>query len=134
MVAPVPEPLADIDTLVQILVSLGRTVIGTGDSPQDEAALHLPRTLVAAAEKQAVAAELALAKVGDGKLRDEHDAADHQDTYDLATGKAALMMPAMTYWRAQRLRAGVQALAHAFTGADTTGDDEDSAMELVWGT
>jgi hypothetical protein len=130
--APVPEPLADIDTLVRILASLGRTVSGTESAPQAETALHLTRTLVAAAEQQAVAAEVALAKAGGGKLPDGHDVADHQGTYDLATGKAALMMLAVTYWRAQRLHAGVQALAHAFTGADTTGDGQDSAMELVW--
>ena len=51
---------------------------------------------------------------------------------DLATARAALTLLAVTYWRSQRLHAGVQALAHAFTGADSGADGEDSPMELVW--
>ena len=104
------------------------------------AALHLTRTLVAAAEQQAVAAEHAASKAGGGRLPDGHDVAGHQGTYDLATAKAALTMLAVTYWRSQRLHAGVQALAHAFTGADAHDSDaegrdeepENSPVELMW--
>jgi hypothetical protein len=50
-------------------------------------------------------------------------------------------MLAVTYWRSQRLHAGVQALARAFTGArdgDEDGEEgrdeepESSPAELMW--
>ncbi len=140
--AATPAPLADIDTLAQTLALLG-TVTDAGDAPPELVALHLTRTLVAAAEQQAVAAEHAASKAGGGRLPDGHDVAGHQGTYDLATAKAALTMLAVTYWRSQRLHAGVQALAHAFTGADAHDGDEDdeegrdeepenSPVELMW--
>ena len=138
--AATPAPLADIDTLAQTLALLG-TVTDAGDAPPEPAALHLTRTLVAAAEQQAVAAEHAASKAGGGRLPDGHDVAGHQGTYDLATAKAALTMLAVTYWRSQRLHAGVQALARAFTGAhdgdedDEEGRDEEpenSPVELMW--
>jgi hypothetical protein len=138
-VAATPAPLADIDTLAQTLALLG-TVTDAGDAPPELAALHLTRTLVAAAEQQAVAAEHAASKAGGGRLPDGHDVAGHQGTYDLATAKAALTMLAVTYWRSQRLHAGVQALARAFTGADAHDGDEEgrdeepenSPVELMW--
>ncbi len=142
--APTPAPPADADTLVRVLALLGRTVTADGDAPPELAALHLTRTLVAVAEQQAVAAEHAAAKAGGGRLPDGHDVADHQGTYDLATAKAALTMLAVTYWRSQRLHAGVQALAHTFTGADARHSEQDggrdleeeepenSPVELVW--
>src|ERR1035441_8018102 len=74
--------------------------------------------LGAAEEQQAVAAEHAASRAGGGRLPDGHDVASHQGTYDLATAKAALTMLAVAYWRSQRLHAGVQALARAFTGTD----------------
>jgi hypothetical protein len=104
-VAATPAPLADIDTLAQTLALLG-TVTDAGDAPPELVALHLTRTLVAAAEQQAVAAEHAASKAGGGRLPDGHDVAGHQGTYDLATAKAALTMLAVTYWRSHRLHAG----------------------------
>jgi hypothetical protein len=138
-VAATPAPLADTGTLAQALALLG-TVTDAGDAPPELAALHLTRTLVAAAEQQAVAAEHAASKAGGGRLPDGHDVAGHQGTYDLATAKAALTMLAVTYWRSQRLHAGVQALARAFTGADAHDGDEEgrdeepenSPVELMW--
>jgi hypothetical protein len=138
-VAATPAPLADTGTPAQTLALLG-TVTDAGDAPPELAALHLTRTLVAAAEQQAVAAEHAASKAGAGRLPDGHDVAGHQGTYDLATAKAALTMLAVTYWRSQRLHAGVQALAHAFTGADAHDGDEEgrdeepenSPVELMW--
>jgi hypothetical protein len=138
-VAATPAPLADTGTLTQALALLG-TVTDAGDAPPELAALHLTRTLVAAAEQQAVAAEHAASKAGGGRLPDGHDVAGHQGTYDLATARAALTMLAVTYWRSQRLNAGVQALARAFTGAgahdgDEEGRDEEpenSPLELMW--
>jgi hypothetical protein len=137
--AATPAPLADTGTLAQTLALLG-TVTDAGDAPPELAALHLTRTLVAAAEQQAVAAEHAASKAGGGRLPDGHDVAGHQGTYDLATAKAALTMLAVTYWRSQRLHAGVQALARAFTGADAHDGDEEgrdeepenSPVELMW--
>lgn len=137
--APTPAPLADAGTLAQALALLG-TVTDTGDAPPELAALHLTRTLVAAAEQQAVAAEHAASKAGGGCLPDGHDAAEHQGTYDLATARAALTMLAVTCWRSQRLHAGVQALARAFTGAGARDGDEESRdeepeispVELMW--
>ncbi|MGH3195133.1 MAG: hypothetical protein ACRDOH_08250 [Streptosporangiaceae bacterium] len=132
--APTPAPPADAGTLAQALALLG-TVTDTGDAPPELAALHLTRTLVAAAEQQAVAAEHAASKAGGGRLPDGHDVAGHQGTYDLATAKAALTMLAVTYWRSQRLNAGVQALARAFTGADARDGDEEpenSPVKLMW--
>jgi hypothetical protein len=52
-------------------------------------------------------------------------------------------MLAVTYWRSQRLHAGIQAVARAFTGADDCDGDEDeeegrdeepenSPLELMW--
>jgi hypothetical protein len=139
-VAPTPAPLADPDTLVQLLALLGRSVTAEPDAPPELTALHLTRTLVAEAEQQAVAAEHAAAKAHGGHLPDGHDVTDHQGTYDLATAKAALTMLVVTYWRSQRLHAGVQALAHAFTGATACdGDDteelgEDSASTIAKAT
>jgi hypothetical protein len=136
-VASTPAPLADAGTLAQALALLG-TVTDAGGAPPELAALHLTRTLVAAAEQQAVAAEHAASKAGGGCLPDGHDAAEHQGTYDLATARAALTMLAVTCWRSQRLHAGVQALARAFTGA-SDGDEESrdeepesSPVELMW--
>jgi hypothetical protein len=137
--AATPAPLADTGTLSQALALLG-TVTDIGDAPPELAALHLTRTLVAAAEQQAVAAEHAASKAGGGHLPDGHDVAGHQGTYDLATARAALTMLAVTCWRSQRLNAGVQALARAFTGAgardgDEEGRDEEaesSPVELMW--
>lgn len=136
--AATPAPLADAGTLAQALALLG-TVTDIGDAPPELAALHLTRTLVAAAEQQAVAAEHAASKAGGGRLPDGHDVAGHQGTYDLATARAALTMLAVTYWRSQRLHAGVQALARAFTGAgdedEEEGRDEEpesSPVELMW--
>lgn len=60
--AATPAPLADAGTLAQALALLG-TVTDTGDAPPELAALHLTRTLVAAAEQQAVAAEHAASEV-----------------------------------------------------------------------
>jgi hypothetical protein len=145
-VAATPAPLADTGTgtLAEALALLG-TVTDVGDAPPELAALHLTRALVAAAEQQAVAAEHAASKAGGGRLPDGHDVASHQGTYDLATAKAALTMLAVTYWRSQRLHAGVQALARAFAGADAhdgDGDEDDeegrgeepenSPVELMW--
>jgi hypothetical protein len=141
-VAPTPAPLAGTGTLAQALALLG-TVTDAGDAPPELAALHLTRTLVAAAEQQAVAAEHAASRAGGGRLPDGHDVASHQGTYDLATAKAALTMLAVAYWRSQRLHAGVQALARAFTGTDAHDGDEDdeegrdeepesSPVELMW--
>jgi len=141
-VAATPAPLADAGALAQALALLG-TVTNAGDAPPGLAALHLTRTLVAAAEQQAVAAEHAASKAGGGRLPDGHDAAGHQGTYDLATARAALTMLAVTCWRSQRLNAGVQALARAFTGAGARDGDEDeeegrdeepesSPVELMW--
>jgi hypothetical protein len=143
-VAATPAPLADTGTLAEALALLC-TVTDVGDAPPELAALHLTRALVAAAEQQAVAAEHAASKAGGGRLPDGHDVASHQGTYDLATAKAALTMLAVTYWRSQRLHAGVQALARAFTGADAhdgDGDEDDeegrgeepenSPVELMW--
>lgn len=135
--AATPAPLADAGTLAQALALLG-TVTDAGDAPPELAALHLTRALVAAAEQQAVAAEHAASKAGGGCLPDGHDAAGHQGTYDLATARAALTMLAVTCWRSERLHAGVQALARAFTGArdgDEEGQDEEpesSPVELMW--
>ena len=140
--AATPAPLADTGTLAQTLALPG-TVTDAGDAPPELAALHLTRTLVAAAEQQAVAAEHAASRAGGGRLPDGHDVAGHQGTYDLATARAALTMLAVTYWRSQRLHAGVQALARAFTGADAHDGDEDdeegrdevpenSPVELMW--
>jgi hypothetical protein len=136
-VAATPAPFADAGTLARALALLG-TAADVGDAPPELAALHLTRALVAAAEHQAVAAELAASKAGGGRLPDGHDVAGHQGTYDLATARAALTMLAVTYWRSQRLHAGVQALARAFTGArdgDEEGRDEEpenSPLELTW--
>jgi hypothetical protein len=60
-----PAPLADTGTLAQALALLG-TVADAGDAPPELAALHLTRTLVAAAEQQAVAAEHAASKAAAG--------------------------------------------------------------------
>lgn len=140
--AATPAPLADTGTLAQALALLG-TVTDAGDAPPELVALHLTRTLVAAAEQQAVAAEHAASTAGGGRLPDGRDVAGHQGTYDLGTAKAALTMLAVTYWRSQRLHAGVQALARAFTGADAHDGDDDgeegwdeepgnSPVELMW--
>ena len=117
--AATPAPLADTGTLAQTLALLG-TVTDAGDAPPELVALHLTRTLVAAAEQQAVAAEHAASKTGGGRLPDGHDVAGHQGTYDLATAKAALTMLAVTCWRSQRLHAGVQALAPSPAPMPTT--------------
>jgi hypothetical protein len=138
-VAATPAPLADAGTLTRALALLG-TVTDAGDAPPELAALHLTRTLVAAAEQQAVAAEHAASRAGGGHLPDGHDAAGHQGTYDLATARAALTLLAVTCWRSQRLNAGVQALARAFTGAGArdgdeevrAGEPESSPVELMW--
>jgi hypothetical protein len=137
--AATPAPLADAGNLARALALLG-TAAAIGDAPPELAALHLARALVAAAEQQAVAAELAASEVAGGRLPDGHDVADHQGTYDLATARAALTMLAVTYWRSQRLHAGVQALARAFAGAGDCNGDEDgrdeepesSPVELMW--
>jgi hypothetical protein len=137
--AATPAPLAGTGTLAQALALLG-TVTDIGDAPPELAALHLTRALVAAAEQQAVAAEHAASKAGGGRLPDGHDAAGHQGTYDLATARAALTMLAVTCWRSQRLSAGVQALARAFTGAGQGDEDEEgrgeepesSPVEMMW--
>jgi hypothetical protein len=49
--AATPAPLADTGTLAQTLALLG-TVTDAGDAPPELAALHLTRTLVAAAEQE----------------------------------------------------------------------------------
>lgn len=119
MTAPLTRtsPLG-ITELAAILAQLGRPVTTTAGAPAEVTAVHLSRVLAAAAEQQAVAAELAAAGSHGGGLPGEAEVNAHQGTYDLAAAAGALSLLAVCHWRAQRLAAGVQATAEAFTAAD----------------
>jgi hypothetical protein len=59
---PAATRLLGIAELTEILAQLDRPVTDAGNGPPEVTALHLTWVLVAAAEQQAVAAEIALAR------------------------------------------------------------------------
>lgn len=126
------KPL-DVAVLTEILAGLGRSVSGAQNGPPQVTAVHLTRVLVAAAEQQAIAAELALAREYDGVLPDDAQVGEHQDTYDLAAARGAVELLAVCYWRAQRFSAGIQAVAATFKAADSSGGDpEANPLARMW--
>jgi hypothetical protein len=136
MIVTAPPPLADASALAKALALLGHTVPATAEGTAEQ--LHLARALVAAAEQQAIAAEASLAAEHGGVLPAEHATTDHQGEIDLAASGSALMLLALAYWRSERLSAATQALADAFTCADTANpesgdvDPDDNPVNLTW--
>jgi len=130
---PLPAPLNDppptAAQLADILAALGRLVTVASGDPAPTV-LHLTRLLVAVAERDAVAAELAL---GAG-ARDSHDVDEHQDTYDTATVRAAFERLALAHWRARRLSATVTALRDTMLGVADDNDEDDypSGTAEMW--
>ena len=130
---PAATRLLGIAELTEILAQLDRPVTDAGNGPPEVTALHLTRVLVAAAEQQAVAAEIALARANNGVLPDGDQVDAHQATYDPATPKGALELLGVCHWRAQRLRAAVEAVAGTFIQADTSGTPTHaSPLVLMW--
>jgi hypothetical protein len=131
MTAQATTPLG-VTELITILAQLGRSVTGAAGAPPELTAVHLTRVLVAAAEQQAIAAELAAAKTHGGVLPSDAEVNQHQGTYDLATATGTLSLLAVCHWRSQRLAAGVQATAEAFTDADRGQEPESSPLTRMW--
>lgn len=128
MMPTAPDTALDVGELTAILARLGRSVTTTPGAPPEIAAVHLARVLVAAAEQQAVAAELTAAGACGGQLPGEADVDAHQGTYDLATAEAFTTADQAAHPTPDP---GASPLVRMWDLATTTGDADTDAVAAL---
>jgi hypothetical protein len=62
-------------------------------------------------------------------VRRDTDVEDHQGIYDAASARQAMTRLVLSYWRARRLCAGVEALGTAMRQHDPDGNDRDDGVD-----
>lgn len=125
----VPAPLT-ADQIRPLLAALGRDVVLDEGTSAEAGAARLAHVLVAAAERNAIAAESTMREaaalaVASGGAATETLTATEQAAYDLTTARGALELLGLLQWRASRQVTGIEALREVFTaGSDTAGPEE----------